>query len=181
MFRQPEIKVATRQTNVKDKHITNAIGIMPIPTCLKLLKELIMGLLSFVANAGKKLLGRGKDEENIKNEITSSLSSTSSVDNLEVKVEGDTVKITGDATPETLEKAALIAGNVEGIQNVEVDGVRDDADDNYYTIVKGDNLSKIAKKFYGDANQYNKIFEANREVIKDPNLIYPGQKIRIPK
>ena len=47
--------------------------------------------------------------------------------------------------------------------------------------MKGDNLSKIAKKFYGDANQYNKIFEANREVIKDPNLIYPGQKIRIPK
>ena len=47
--------------------------------------------------------------------------------------------------------------------------------------MKGDNLSKIAKKFYGDPNQYNKIFEANREVIKDPNLIYPGQKIRIPQ
>ncbi|MBO7080450.1 MAG: peptidoglycan-binding protein LysM [Neisseriaceae bacterium] len=140
-----------------------------------------MGLLSFVANAGKKLLGRGKDEENIKTEITQSFSSPAQVENLEVKVEGDTVKITGEATPETLEKAALIAGNVEGIKNVEIEGVREDADEHYYTIVKGDNLSKIAKKFYGDPNQYNKIFEANREVIKDPNLIYPGQKIRIPQ
>lgn len=139
-----------------------------------------MGLLSFVANAGKKLLGLGKDEENIKNEISTSLSSDP-VNNLEVKVEGDTVKISGDATPEALEKAALIAGNVEGIKNVEIEGIRDDSDDNYYTIVKGDNLSKISKKFYGDPNKYNKIFEANKEVIKDANLIYPGQKIRIPK
>ena len=139
-----------------------------------------MGLLSFVANAGKKLLGLGKDEENIKNEISTSLSSDP-VNNLEVKVEGDTVKISGDATPEALEKAALIAGNVEGIKNVEIEGIRDDSDNNYYTIVKGDNLSKISKKFYGDPNKYNKIFEANKEVIKDANLIYPGQKIRIPK
>ena len=139
-----------------------------------------MGLLSFVATAGKKLLGLGKDEENIKNEISTSLSSDP-VNNLEVKVEGDTVKISGDATPEALEKAALIAGNVEGIKNVEIEGIRDDSDNNYYTIVKGDNLSKISKKFYGDPNKYNKIFEANKEVIKDANLIYPGQKIRIPK
>ena len=139
-----------------------------------------MGLLSFVANAGKKLLGLGKDEENIKSEIATSLSSEP-VENLEIKVEGDTVKISGDASPEALEKAALIAGNVEGIKNVEIEGVREDEGDNYYTIVKGDNLSKIAKKFYGDPNKYPVIFEANREVIKDANLIYPGQKIRIPK
>ena len=141
-----------------------------------------MGLLSFVANAGKKLLGLGKekDEENIKSEISTSLSSDP-VENLEIKIEGDTVKISGDASPEALEKAALIAGNIQGVTKVEVEGVRDDEDDNYYTIVKGDNLSKIAKKFYGNANKYPVIFEANREVIKDPNLIYPGQKIRIPK
>ena len=141
-----------------------------------------MGLLSFVANAGKKLLGLGKekDEENIKSEISTSLSSDP-VENLEIKIEGDTVKISGDASPEALEKAALIAGNIQGVTKVEVEGVRDDEDDNYYTIVKGDNLSKIAKKFYGNANKYPVIFEANREVIKDPNLNYPGQKIRIPK
>lgn len=49
-----------------------------------------------------------------------------------------------------------------------------------YTIKSGDSLSKIAKQFYGEANQWNKIFEANRDQIKDPNLIHPGQKIIIP-
>ena len=64
---------------------------------------------------------------------------------------------------------------------MQIEGIREDSAENYYTIVKGDNLSKIAKKFYGDANKYKIIFDANREVIKDANLIYPGQKIRIPK
>jgi nucleoid-associated protein YgaU len=47
-------------------------------------------------------------------------------------------------------------------------------------IVSGDTLSGIAEKFYGDAIQYPRLFDANREVIKDPDLIYPGQKIRVP-
>ena len=139
-----------------------------------------MGLLSFVANAGKKLLGRGNDEEKVKEEITKNLSSTP-IEGLEVTIENNVVKVAGNADKETLEKAALIAGNVEGISQVEIEGVNEDSEENYYTIVKGDNLSKIAKKFYGDANKYPVIFEANREVIKDANLIYPGQKIRIPK
>ena len=50
----------------------------------------------------------------------------------------------------------------------------------YYIIQKGDTLSAIAKRYYGKANDYPRIFEANREVIKDADLIYPGQKIRIP-
>ncbi|MDA3062276.1 MULTISPECIES: peptidoglycan-binding protein LysM [unclassified Campylobacter] len=139
-----------------------------------------MGLLSFVANAGKKLLGIGNDEQNVKDEITKNLSSTP-IEGLDVKIEGNVVKVSGNADKETLEKAALIAGNVNGISSVEIEGVNEDSEENYYTIVKGDNLSKIAKKFYGDANKYPVIFEANREVIKDANLIYPGQKIRIPK
>ncbi|MBP3223757.1 MAG: peptidoglycan-binding protein LysM [Campylobacter sp.] len=139
-----------------------------------------MGLLSFVANAGKKLLGIGNDEQNVKDEITKNLSSTP-IEGLDVKIEGNVVKVSGNADKETLEKAALIAGNVNGIEGVEIEGVNEDSEENYYTIVKGDNLSKIAKKFYGDANKYPVIFEANREVIKDANLIYPGQKIRIPK
>lgn len=139
-----------------------------------------MGLLSFVAEAGKKLLGLGDDAKHVKDEIATNLSSTS-VEGLEVEVQGDTVKISGNADKETLEKAALIAGNTAGIKNVQIEGIREDNAENYYTIVKGDNLSKIAKKFYGDANKYKVIFDANREVIKDANLIYPGQKIRIPK
>lgn len=137
-----------------------------------------MGFLSFVADAGKKLLGIGDDDKNVKEEITTSLGEVAQ--NFEVKVEGDTIKIAGDAPQDVKEKAALIAGNVAGIKNVEFDGI-EESEDSFYTIEKGDNLSKIAKKFYGDANKYPKIFEANREVIKDANLIYPGQKIRIPK
>ena len=49
-----------------------------------------------------------------------------------------------------------------------------------YTIASGDSLSKIAKHFYGDASKWRQIFEANRDVIKDPDLIHPGQTIKIP-
>ena len=49
-----------------------------------------------------------------------------------------------------------------------------------YEIVSGDTLGGIAKKYYGKAGAYMKIFEANRDIISDPNKIYPGQKIRIP-
>jgi nucleoid-associated protein YgaU len=49
-----------------------------------------------------------------------------------------------------------------------------------YEVVAGDNLSKIAKKFYGDANKYMKIFEANKDQLKDPNVIQAGQKLKIP-
>ena len=71
-----------------------------------------------------------------------------------------------------------------GVAEVKVAGSQASAVDDgtqYYVIKSGDTLSAIAKKFYGDANQYPKIFEANREVIKDADLIFPGQKIRIPK
>ena len=49
-----------------------------------------------------------------------------------------------------------------------------------YEVVAGDNLSKIAKKFYGDANQYLKIFEANKDQLSDPDKVKVGQKLKIP-
>jgi nucleoid-associated protein YgaU len=49
-----------------------------------------------------------------------------------------------------------------------------------YTIVAGDSLSKIAKKIYGDANRWKEIFEANKDTIKNPDLIHPGQVVKIP-
>ena len=58
------------------------------------------------------------------------------------------------------------------------------AADNAYTqthvVQSGDTLSKIALKYYGDASLYNKIFQANRDILKDPNKISPGQKLKIP-
>lgn len=49
-----------------------------------------------------------------------------------------------------------------------------------YTVVKGDTLSRIAKQFYGDANKWRRIHEANKDLIKDPDRIFPGQVLKIP-
>lgn len=49
-----------------------------------------------------------------------------------------------------------------------------------YAVASGDSLSKIAKKFYGDANQWRRIFEANQDILDDPDKIYPGQTLKIP-
>jgi nucleoid-associated protein YgaU len=50
-----------------------------------------------------------------------------------------------------------------------------------YTVAAGDSLSKIAKKVYGDANQWKRIYEANRDTVKNPDLIHPGQVLKIPE
>jgi len=49
-----------------------------------------------------------------------------------------------------------------------------------YEVKSGDSLSKIAKNFYGNGNAWKMIFEANTDILKDPNKIYPGQKLKIP-
>ena len=49
-----------------------------------------------------------------------------------------------------------------------------------HEVKPGDTLSKIAKKEYGDANKWSKIFEANKDILKDPDKIYPGQQLKIP-
>ena len=50
-----------------------------------------------------------------------------------------------------------------------------------YVVVAGDSLSKIAKRFYGNANQWKRIFEANRDILDNPDLIRPGQELIIPE
>jgi len=52
--------------------------------------------------------------------------------------------------------------------------------DNIYEVQPGDSLSKIAKRHYGNANAWNKIFEANKDILNDPDKIFPGQKLKIP-
>jgi len=49
-----------------------------------------------------------------------------------------------------------------------------------YTVVSGDSLSKIAQRFYGNANDWRRIYEANRDTIQNPDLIHPGQTLRLP-
>ena len=83
----------------------------------------------------------------------------------------------------TAEKIAIALGNTIGVAEVDNQLEADNAEDesNFYTVVSGDTLSKIAKEQYGNANDYMKIFEANKPMLSHPDKIYPGQVLRIPK
>ena len=61
-----------------------------------------------------------------------------------------------------------------------VQSTQTEAEIETYTVVKGDSLSKIAKHHYGNANDWKKIFEANRDILKDPDKIFPGQTLKLP-
>jgi nucleoid-associated protein YgaU len=141
-----------------------------------------MGLYDFALNFGKKLFG---DETEAAQKIKEHIETDNpGVKDLQVDFAQNEVKLSGQAdSAEALEKAVLMAGNVQGVKAVSAAGVTAPPQTGkveYYVIQKGDTLSAIAKRFLGQASAYPKIFEANREVIKDPDLIYPGQKIRIP-
>ncbi len=134
-----------------------------------------MGLFSFAKTIGKKLFGSSDDAAGkIKEHIEED---NPGVEGLEVSYENGQVRLGGNASKEAMEKAILMAGNVEGVEAVETEAV---AEAVFVEIKKGDTLWKIAKQHLGDGNRYPEIFEANKEVIKDPDLIYPGQMIRIP-
>lgn len=141
------------------------------------------GLFDFVKTIGKKIFG--DDEADPAAKIKAEIEKANpGVKDLGVTFKDGAVSLKGTGAAEALQKAILIAGNIMGVGAVKVDGAQPvslDDGTQYYIIKSGDTLSAIAKQFYGDANKYPKIFEANREVIKDANLIFPGQKIRIPK
>lgn len=145
-----------------------------------------MGLFDFAANIGKKLFNK---EEEASQAVTEHLNEDNpSVENVQVTVENGVANLTGiAATAAAVEKAVLMAGNIEGISEVKIDGVQIAngealaGDDEFYVIQKGDTLWEIATKAYGNGAKYKAIVEANKEVIKDENKIFPGQKIRIPK
>jgi nucleoid-associated protein YgaU len=152
-----------------------------------------MGLLSFIKDAGEKLFGIGKAEaakpeapviaaQSILDYIKGQGIAT---EGLNVAFDPATAAVTVDGTvadQATKEKILLCCGNVAGVASVNdllvVSTPAPEAQ--YHTVVSGDNLSKIAKKFYGNANKYPVIFEANKPMLKHPDKIYPGQMLRIP-
>ena len=141
-----------------------------------------MGLFDFAKGMGKKIFD---NDDEAPSKIKAALEEDNpGVDGLDVDYADGKVKLRGKAkSAEAMEKAVLIAGNTQGVTDVDVSGLESDSpgsDVVYYTVESGDTLSKIAKEYLGDAMAYPTIFEANKEVIKDPDLIYPGQKIRIP-
>ena len=165
-----------------------------------------MSLISFVKEAGEKLFGRGKAQDamaEVKADPANAAKAAAANDaagdaildyikaqnlsatGLTVTFDGAsaTVSVYGVAPDQaTKEKIALAAGNVAGVAAVNnmmsVDKSAPEA--TYYTVVSGDNLSKISKAQYGNPNKYMTIFEANRPMLQNPDKIYPGQVLRIP-
>ena len=162
-----------------------------------------MGLFSFIKNAGAKVFGIGKTDKEeaaeaaaenaakikeANEKAASSMEETVSdlgleAENLNVTIEGDTATITGKALDQaTREKIVLVVGNTAGIAQVddqmEVENKEPEAQ--FHTVEKGDSLSKIAKKYYGNAMKYPVIFEALKPMLTDPDKIYPEQVLRIP-
>lgn len=168
-----------------------------------------MGIVSFFKEAGEKLFGR-KETEAAAAAVQSAPDPAAAqaraaelnakagkaieayiaannlrADGLSVTFDGSTSAVTVDGVaPDqaTKEKIVLCCGNVEGVAQVhDLLTVAQPADaSQWHTVAKGDTLSAIAKKFYGNANAYQKIFEANTPMLKHPDKIYPGQLLRIP-
>ena len=158
-----------------------------------------MGLLTFVKNAGERLFGkgeaaaapaRGPDPAAANSAAADAILAYIKTQNLptsgvSLTFDGGsgTVKVAGTVPDQaSKEKILLCCGNVDGVEHVE-DGLavqHAEPEARFYTVVKGDTLSKIAKAEYGDANKYMVIFEANKPMLKHPDKIYPGQMLRIP-
>lgn len=160
-----------------------------------------MGLMSFIKEAGEKLFG-GKEakaaEPGTSPEKVAELSAVAAkaiadyvgtqnlaVEGLDVSFDAysTTVTVAGVVPDQaTREKVLLCCGNVAGVSAVNdmLTVKAPEPESQWHTVVSGDNLSKIAKKFYGDPNKYPAIFEANKPMLKHPDKIYPGQMLRIP-
>jgi LysM repeat protein len=152
-----------------------------------------MSLFGFVKDIGRRLFNKDEDAaDKIKEHI---LAHNPGVENLAVTYENGIVGLSGNCTNrDAFQKCVLMAGNVQGVLDVYATGLvpyvdpaappqaaaEAEPEEIYYVIEKGDTLWKIASKFLGSGNRYPEIFEANREVILDPDKIFPGQKIRIP-
>ena len=158
-----------------------------------------MGLFSFIKNAGEKLFGKDEKEvaaaaaanvEELNGKASAAIQAyieklNLNISDLSVSFDGASGKVTlkGSApSQEAAEKAVLAAGNVTGVSDVDNQlAFPAQAEARYHDVASGDTLSAIAKKYYGNANLYMKIFEANRPMLSHPDKIYPGQKLRIPE
>lgn len=158
-----------------------------------------MGLFSFIKDAGEKLFGGkeaqaatpaapSQDELNAKaaQAIAAYIASQNlGVSKVQVAYDATQGKVTvqGEAPTQAVkEKVTLCCGNVASVTSVEnlMNVTHPEPEAQYHDVVRGDTLSAIAKKFYGDANKYPVIFEANKPMLTHPDKIYPGQKLRIP-
>lgn len=146
-----------------------------------------MGVFDFLKSAGRK------EEDVLQEQVDEAIKSNKlrrfvmglglEVDDLQVKFDDGVVTVSGTTkTQAEREKVVLALGNTEGVARVDdrLETAETAAEAQFYTVKKGDSLSKIAKEYYGDVKKYPVIFEANKPMLQDPNLIYPGQVLRIP-
>jgi nucleoid-associated protein YgaU len=154
-----------------------------------------MGIFSFSKKSGEKLIKKVDAEkaaavsaaELTKVKTEAMLKAVGNL-NLPVKdvsliINDDVVTAFGEAESQFAKELVLLTlGNTEGIASVDdrITVVKPEPEATFYEVKSGDSLSKIAKHMYGDAMKYKIIFEANQPMLKDPNLIYPGQMLRIP-
>ncbi|MFV9651931.1 peptidoglycan-binding protein LysM [Pseudomonas citrulli] len=146
-----------------------------------------MSIFSFIKEAGEKIVdlltpGNANASEQLKEYVAKvGLGNP----NVQTTVDGDKVTVTGEvATQEEKEKILLALGNIQGVASVDdqitVTGPAVAAA-RFVVVKKGDTLSAISLTVYGNANLYNKIFEANKPLLSHPDKIYPGQTLRIPE
>jgi nucleoid-associated protein YgaU len=152
----------------------------------------MMGLIDFIRDAGERIFGQrqvapggeAKEEADASAALTKTLGALGlSIDGLSIQVKGDVATVSGKAKNQAeREKAVLVVGNTIGIAQVDdqITVEQSEPEATYYTVQRGDTLSKIAREHYGNASKYPVIFEANQPMLKDPDKIYPGQKLRIP-
>lgn len=158
-------------------------------------KSTYMGLISFIKNLGAKSINKDVKSETsdmsevldkrkavMLTEIIGSLNLD--VENLSIDFANDVATVYGQvSSTENKEKIILALGNVAGVAGVDdrLSVVNPAPEAEMYEVQKGDSLSKIAKRFYGDPMKYKELFAANQPMLEDPNKIYPGQVLRIPK
>lgn len=146
-----------------------------------------MSLISFIKEAGEKILDALlPDKANADELLRKHISEVGLGNpNVQTEVNGSTVIVKGEvSSQEEREKIVLTLGNIHGVEKVDdqmtVAGGAG-TESKYVEVKSGDTLRAISKRVYGDANQYTKIFEANKPMLKSADKIYPGQKLRIPK
>ena len=161
-----------------------------------------MGMISFLKEAGEKLFGgssavaaaiaepSSQEKLAAANDVASKAIKTyinaqgQPVNDLNVSFNGADQLVTVSglvASQEIREKVVICCGNVQNVAGV-IDDMQapEEPESTYHTVERGDTLSAVSKKAYGNANLYNVIFEANRPMLSHPDKIYPGQVLRIP-
>lgn len=107
------------------------------------------------------------------------------VSGVDIEVDGGKVTLNGAVNSRAeLEKIVLAVGNTKGVSQIENNLIAPNSDpeqpSGIYVVEAGDTLWKIAEAEYGDGKRYEEIFEANKPMLKHPDKIYPGQRLRIP-